>query len=89
MNDEQQPPQDKPKRRNRIAEDKERLRAEIAALANKVPAFVNAGGIQTTRRWVEANEQAQRVSAGGKARMSKAKLDALVKSMKGEATEPA
>lgn len=74
-------------RRNRVAEDKARLRAELQTLANKVPEFVNAGSIQTTRRWVEANDQAQMVAAGGRARMSRKKLDALVKRMKGEEVE--
>jgi hypothetical protein len=58
----------------------------LESLANKVPEFVNVGGVQTTRRWVTDNEQAQLVVAGGKARMSKAKLDALVRRMKGEVT---
>lgn len=79
MSDQQIPP-----RRNRVAEDKARLRAELAALANKVPEFVNAGSIQATRRWVADNEQAQMVAAGGRARLSRKKLDALVKRMKGE-----
>lgn len=86
MSEQQTPPSNEqpPKRRNKIAEEKERLRAELAAMANKVPGFVNAGGIQTTRRWVADNEQAQRVAAGGKARMSRKKLDALVRRMRGE-----
>ena len=53
-------------------------------MTNKVPEFVCSGSIQTTRAWVVANEQAQRVAAGGLARMSKKKLAALAKRMKGE-----
>lgn len=56
-------------------------------MTNKVPEFVLGGSIQTTRAWLAANEQAQLVAVGGKARMSRRKLAALVKRMKGEATE--
>lgn len=81
---EQQTPPRKP-RANKVAEEKARLRAEIAALTNKVPEFVNSGSVQATRQWVAANEQAQLITSGGKARLSRAKLDALVKRIKGEA----
>lgn len=79
-----------PKRRqNKVAEEKAKLRAELAALANKVPEFVNTGGLQTTRRWVADNEQAQQVAAGGRARLSRKKLQALVQRMRGEASTEA
>lgn len=85
MSEEQITPQEPKKRVNKIAEEKSRLRAQLAEMANKVPEFVNAGGIQTTRQWLKVNEQAQKVASGGKARMSRKQLDALVKRMKGEA----
>lgn len=83
MSEQQTPPQAS-KRRNRVAEEKAALRAEIAALANKVPEFVNTGSIQTTRTWLKHNDRAQKVAAGGMARMSRDKLNELAKSMKGE-----
>jgi hypothetical protein len=73
-----------PPRRNKVSEEKARLRADVAAAANKVPEFVSAGGVQTTRRWVADNERAQRVAAGGLTRLSRKKLDALLKRLRGE-----
>jgi hypothetical protein len=67
---------------NKIAEAKAALRAELAGLADKVPEFVNAGGVMTTRDWLPANEKARRVKAGGYKRMSRASLERLVAQMK-------
>lgn len=63
-----------PKRRNKVAEEKEALRAQIAAMANKVPAKVNAGSIQDTRAWVAENEKVQHLAAGGYQRKSRRQL---------------
>lgn len=76
-------------RRNKIAEEKAALRAELAALANKVPAEVCAGSVQTTHNWLSANERPLRVAAGlstgrcAYTRMSRKHLDALTRSLKG------
>lgn len=53
-------------RRNKIAEEKAALRAQLEAFVNKVPAKVNAGGIQTTRTWVDENKRIARAVAGGR-----------------------
>lgn len=36
------------------------LCAELHELAHKVPAEVNSGGVETTRRWLSASKKAQR-----------------------------
>jgi hypothetical protein len=81
------PPQ-APKRRNKVAEEKARLRAELDALVNKVPPAVNAGSIQTTREWIDTNTTAGR--AAKRKRVSRFALLAQVEAMKAWASkEPA
>lgn len=67
-----------PKRRSKVAEEKAQLRDRLAAMVDKVPAKVNAGGIQTTREWVAENTKVQTVAAGGRQRMSRRLLREMV-----------
>ncbi len=66
----------KPNRRNRIAEEKAALRIQLAALVNKVPNAVNAGGVQTTREWLDANKGA--MSCATRKRASRHQLKAAL-----------
>lgn len=49
---------------NRIAQEKEELRATLTRYVDKVPEAVNAGSIQATRAWVKSNERLRRVVNG-------------------------
>lgn len=71
-------------RANKIAAEKEALRAQLAALANKVPEKVNAGSIQTTNEWLkDVNAKLQPVARGGKKRLSRHALRDLLAKAQG------
>jgi hypothetical protein len=74
---------EKKPRTNKIAQEKARLRAELAALANKVPEKVNAGSIQTTQEWLKENGQLQTIAGGGLQRLSRRALEQRLAKMKG------
>jgi hypothetical protein len=74
---------EKKPRTNKVAEAKAELRAQLAALANKVPEKVNAGSIQTTHEWVEDNKRVQHLTAGGYQRKSRRSLQDMLAKAKG------
>jgi hypothetical protein len=68
-------------RRNRVAEEKAALRAQLATLVNRVPGKVNAGSVQTTRQWVADNAKASKDVT--RARISRHRLRETVARMRG------